>query len=280
MTALALTETPQAGRRSVAAPAVAGIVALFIVACAIVPSLIAPFDPLAVHPSASFSAPTFMHPFGTDESGRDVFSRAVYGARESLRIGVLATALGLAVGGVLGLLSGLLGRTVSIISGRVIELLFAFPALLLALLIIVVTGPGASSVVIAVGLSTAPGYARIIQGRARSVAVSGYVESARVLGHTPGTILRRTIIPNTAAPLIVLGTLGVGQAVVWAASLSYLGLGAQPPSPEWGAMLNAGRTYLQTAPWMTIMPGVLIVATTISLTVLGRHLAQRTGEGE
>lgn len=278
MTALALTQTPESGRRGAIAPVIAGLVALFIVICAIVPAVIAPFSPLAVHPNAAFSPPSLTHPFGTDESGRDILSRAIYGARDSLRIGVLATALGLSIGSVLGMLSGLLGRVVAVISGRLIELLFAFPALLLALLIIVVTGPGPTSVVVAVGLSTAPGYARIIQGRALSVAVSGHVESARVLGHSPGRIMRQTIIPNTAAPLVVLATLGVGQAVVWAASLSYLGLGAQPPSPEWGAMLNAGRTYLQTAPWMTIMPGILIVATTISLTVLGRHLARRTGE--
>lgn len=256
---------------------IAALVAAYLVAAAVAPGLIAPHDPLSVDPASAFQAPSAAHWFGTDESGRDIYSRAVHGARASLLIGVFSTALGLLLGGILGLVGGLAGRIAHVLTGRLIEVLFAFPGLLLALLVIVIAGPGPVSVTIAVGLSTAPGYARIIQGRVMLVRSSGYVESARVLGHSGDRILLRTIIPNTAGPLVVLATLGIGQAVVWAASLSYLGLGTQPPSPEWGAMLNAGRTYMQTAAWMTIMPGLMILATTIAFTVLGRRLARATG---
>lgn len=254
----------------------AGAIAAVLVLCAVAPGLIAPADPLAVNPHDSFAAPSIAHLFGTDESGRDVLSRVIFGARDSLTIGAAATGIGLIGGTVLGIIGGLLGRWAHAVVGRVIEVFFAFPGLLLALLVIVVAGPGPMSVIIAVGLSTAPGYARIIQSRILQVRVSPYVEAARVLGRTPLRILTRTIAPNTAAPLVVLATLGIGQAIVWAASLSYLGLGAQPPSPEWGAMLNNGRTYLQTAPWMTIMPGLVILAATMSFTVLGRALSRRT----
>lgn len=256
---------------------VAALLAGSIVACAVFPGFLAPYDPLSVHPVQAFSAPSWEHPFGTDESGRDVLSRAIHGARTSLLIGAAATALGLTLGALLGFTSGLMGRIAAAVGSRVIELFFAFPGLLLALIVIVVAGPGPLSVILAVGISTAPGYARILLGQAERVRHSGYVSAAIVLGHHPLRIFARTIAPNTLAPLTVLATLGIGQAIVWAASLSYLGLGTQPPSPEWGAMLNAGRTYIETAPWLTIMPGLMILATTMSFTVLGRALARRTG---
>lgn len=256
---------------------IAAVIAGTIIACAVFPGALAPYDPLSVHPTQAFSSPNWEHPFGTDESGRDVLSRAIYGARTSLLIGAAAMSLGLALGTLLGFTSGLMGRIASAVGGRVIELFFAFPGLLLALIVITVVGPGPISVIVAVGLSTAPGYARILLGQAQRVRRSGYVSAAVVLGHRPLRIFTRTIAPNTLAPLTVIATLGIGQAVVWAASLSYLGLGTQPPSPEWGAMLNAGRIYVQTAPWLTIMPGLMILATTMSFTVIGRTLARRTG---
>jgi ABC-type glutathione transport system ATPase component/ABC-type dipeptide/oligopeptide/nickel transport system permease subunit len=249
--------------------------AVFLAVAAFAPSLLAPGDPLAIDPRAAFTPPSPGHWLGTDESGRDVYTRLVHGAASSLLIGVAATAIGLALGLVLGLVAGLAGRAADAVVGRVLEVLFAFPSLLLALLVIVVAGPGPLPATIAVGLSTAPGYARIIRGQVLRIRGSGFVETARLLGHSPLRVVVRSVLPNLASELLMLATLGVGQAVVWASTLSFLGLGAQPPAPEWGAMLNAGRTYIQTAWWLTVMPGLAIVGTIITATVLGRRLAAR-----
>ncbi|SMH43099.1 peptide/nickel transport system permease protein [Rathayibacter oskolensis] len=239
---------------------------------ALAPGLLAPADPLAVAPREAFEPPSPAHLLGTDESGRDLLSRLIAGAGASLLIGVSATAIGLVLGAVLGVVAAFGGRLVDGVIGRVLEVLFAFPALLLALLVIVVTGPGVVPATIAVGLSTAPGYARILRTQLLGIRDSGYVEAARVLGHPPARILVQHVLPNTFGPLAVLATLGVGQAIVWASALSYLGLGAEPPAPEWGAMLSAGRTYLASAWWLTVFPGLVIVLTTIATTVLGGRL--------
>lgn len=250
--------------------------AAFLAIAAFAPGLIAPGDPIAIDPRAAFTPPSPGHWLGTDESGRDVYTRLVHGAASSLLIGVAATAIGLTLGTLLGLVAGLAGRAADAVVGRVLEVLFAFPSLLLALLVIVVAGPGPLPATIAVGLSTAPGYARIVRGQVLRIRSSGFVETARLLGHSPGRIVARSVLPNLASELLMLATLGVGQAVVWASTLSFLGLGAQPPAPEWGAMLNAGRIYIQTAWWLTVMPGLMIVGTIITATVLGRRLAARS----
>ncbi|MET4158058.1 ABC transporter permease [Agromyces sp. PvR057] len=268
--------------RTLPRPPRAGTVAAFafvafLVVATIAPGLLQTADPTAIAPRDAFEPPSTAHWFGTDESGRDVYSRVVEGTGTSLLIGVSATAIGLALGLLLGALAGLGGRVLDFVVGRVNEVLFAFPGILLALLVIVLWGPGPVTATIAVGLSTAPGYARIIRGELVTVRSSGFVEAARVLGHGRWRILARHILPNALAPIVVLATLGIGQAVVWASALSYLGLGAQPPAPEWGAMLAAGRTYITTAWWLTVFPGLMIVLTTITTTVLGRALAARDG---
>lgn len=244
----------------------------FLVIACVAPALVAPQDPTAVAPLDAFSPPSPAHLFGTDESGRDVYTRVVHGAGSSLLIGVAATAIGLSTALVLALAAVFGGRLGDAVVGRTVEVLFAFPALLSALLVILVLGPGPVAATIAVGLSTAPGYARIIRTSLLTVRASGYVEAARLLGHGPFRILTRTVLPNALAPLLALATLGVGQAVVWASSLSFLGLGAQPPAPEWGAMLASARVYLTTAWWLTVFPGLMIVATTLSATAIGRAL--------
>lgn len=263
-------------RRGTARVSAAEVLALVFVAlllfAAVAPGLLAPADPLAVAPRDAFAPPSAAHLLGTDESGRDVLSRLISGAGASLLIGVSATAIGLVLGALLGVIAAFGGRVVDAVIGRVLEVLFAFPALLLALLVIVVTGPGVVPATIAVGLSTAPGYARILRTQLLGIRDSGYVEAARVLGHPPVRILLRHVLPNTFGPLAVLATLGIGQAIVWASALSYLGLGAEPPAPEWGAMLSAGRTYLANAWWLTVFPGLAIVLTTIATTVLGGRL--------
>jgi peptide/nickel transport system permease protein len=263
---------------AVAGTAGAALVVVLLLAAALAPGLLAPGDPLAIAPAEAFGAPGAGHLLGTDESGRDVLTRVVHGAGPSLVIGVSATAIGLGLGAVLGLAAALLGRVADFAVNRVIEVVFAFPGLLLALFLIVILGPGIGSATLAVGISAAPGYARIIRGRVMSVRRSPYVEAATVLGRPPLVVLARHILPNTAAPLFVLGTLGVGQAIVWASSLSYLGLGTVPPDPEWGAMLAAGRTYIGSAPWLTVVPGLMIVLTATASTVLGRALERRVRE--
>jgi peptide/nickel transport system permease protein len=249
---------------------------LFLLIATVSPGILTTIDPNAISARDAFQGPSFDHWFGTDESGRDIYSRVVAGTSTSLLIGVSATAIGLVLGLILGVLAGFGGRVLDFTVSRTIEVLFAFPGLLLALLVIVIAGPGPVTATIAVGLSTAPGYARIIRGQLVGIRSSAYVESARVLGHGPWRILTRHILPNALAPLMVLATLGIGQAVVWAAALSYLGLGAQPPAAEWGAMLSAGRTYIGTAWWLTVFPGLMIVLTTIATTVIGRSLTRRT----
>jgi peptide/nickel transport system permease protein len=253
----------------------AAALGLLIIIAGVAPVVLAPGDPLAINPAAAFQSPSLAHWFGTDESGRDIYTRVVHGAGGSLVIGVAATAIGLGLGASLGTIAGTLGRAVDFSVNRLLEVLFAFPGLLLALLVILVFGPGVATATVAVGLSTAPGYARIIRSQLISVRGSAFVEAATVLGRSRRRILARHILPNTLAPLFVLGTLGIGQAIVWASALSYLGLGAEPPAAEWGAMLSAGRTYITTGWWMSFFPGLAIVTTAVAATAIGRSIERR-----
>jgi len=264
------------GSRVTIGEIVSGGILLLLAIAAIAPWAIAPGDPLAISPSEAFSAPSLTHPFGTDESGRDVFTRVIHGAQSSLLIGVSATAIGVGLALILGTLGGLGTPAVDFSVTRLTEVLFALPGLLLALVFIAIAGPGIVTTTVAVGLSTAPGYARIIRSQIRSVRSSAFVEAAVVLGHGPSRILLRHILPNAIAPIFVLATLGVGQAIVWASSLSYLGLGAVPPAAEWGSMLSVGRTYINVAWWMTVFPGLFIVLAAASATALGRSMQART----
>ncbi len=245
----------------------------FFVLSAIAPQVLAPFDPLAINPVDAFSGPGAGHLLGTDESGRDIYSRIIHGSRDSLLIGAAATAIGLFLALVLGTIAGFGSRWMDSSVGRILEVLFSLPGLLLALVFIALAGPGVGTTVVAVGLTTAPGYARMIRAQIIALRTSPMVEAATVLGRSPARILTTHILPNALAPIAVLGTLGLGQAVVWAASLSFLGLGAPPPAPEWGAMLSAGRTYLALAWWMTFFPGLAIVLVAAASTVLSRTLS-------
>lgn len=247
--------------------------------CALAPGLLAPYAPLAVDPQQAFLPPSAAHPFGTDDSGRDVLSRVIYGARDSLTIGVVATIAGLIAGIVLGSLAG--GSRARVLgplrfaADRLIEALFSFPGLLLALLLISVRGPGVASVVVAVAISTAPGYARMVRGGVRQTLGSGSVEAARLQGDGFSRIWARIVLPETMRPVLILATLGVGHAVILAAALGFLGLGTPPPAPEWGAMLNAGRPYLTKAWWLTFFPGLAILTVGIACTVCGRALERK-----
>ncbi|WP_024355517.1 ABC transporter permease [Leucobacter chironomi] len=246
------------------------LVVALIAVCA--PQLLAPGDPLAVHPADGFQPPSAAHLFGTDESGRDLFTRVVHGAAASVGIGLAATGIGIGVGAVLGFAAGLGPRWLDGSLGRVFEVLFALPTLVMALLFISVMGSGPTASILAIGLATIPGYARMLRARVRGIAASGYAEWARLDEVGPVRVFVRHIAPNSLWPLASAATLGIGQAIVWVSALGFLGLGALPPSPEWGAMLNAGRVYLTTAWWMTVCPGLAIVLVAGALTVLGRRL--------
>ncbi|WP_349897132.1 ABC transporter permease [Parafrigoribacterium soli] len=261
--------------RSRPAEIVAVVILAVLAVAALAPAVLAPADPLAVHPTAGFLPPSLSHLFGTDESGRDIFTRVIHGTGPSLLIGLSATAIGVGLALVLGLLAGLGPRWLDFGTTRFIEVLFAFPGLLLALLVIVIYGPGAVTSTIAVGLATAPGYARIIRSQVLVVKNAPYIEAAVVLGRSRSYRVVHHLLPNVAGALFVLVTLGIGQSIVWASSLSYLGLGAVPPTAEWGAMLSAGRTYITSFWWMTFFPGVFIVLSAAATTILGRSLQQR-----
>lgn len=270
-----LGEAPQIVRHAPLRVYVALIIIGSLVVAATAPGLLQTHDPLAIDLTAPLQAPSLAHWFGTDQSGRDLYSRIVEGAGQSLTIGFGATALSIVVALVFGLVAGLLGGALDNVLSRLLDVLFALPTLFLALLFVSVFEPSVLTEVIAVGIGTAPGYARMIRGQVLSVKGAAYVEAAKALGHPYSRILWRHIIPNAMSPLTAMMTLGVGQAIIWAAGLAFLGLGVAPPAPEWGALLNAGRNYVIYAWWLEIMPGVAVVVFALSLTVLGRYFQDR-----
>lgn len=280
-----LPVTPPAARarKRVALPFGLGVALaalLFFVVAMIAPQVLATHDPYALDLAHSLQPPSLSHWFGTDESGRDLYSRVIWGTRESLLIGIGATAVSLTIALILGSLAALGSKYVAGTVNRVIEVLFAFPTLLLALLLVAVIGPSAFSQVFAVGVGTSPGYARMIRGQILSAKDSGYVEAATALGHSRRRILGHHIIPNAIRPLVAVIALSIGQSIVWASSLAFLGLGVAPPSPEWGALLDAGRLYITQAPWLTVIPGLVIVSLAIAATTLGKHIQASLEKGE
>jgi len=260
-------------------PAVGVVVASAFLAvllfAALLPGVLAPLDPLDAEISQSLQGPSAAHLFGTDQSGRDVFSRVVYGARYSLLVGFGASAIALAVGLLIGLVSGLAPRPVDAVLGRIIVVAMAFPEFLLALLVIAIVGPGETSLVVAIALAAIPAYARVSRSQTLVVASSSYVRSATALGVPRLVAIVRHVIPNTLGPLLVMATIGVGTAVVSAAGLSFLGLGPAAPTPEWGVILSEGRNLLDRAPWVAVFPGLVITATVISTSVVGRAARAR-----
>ena len=258
--------------------ALSGLFLLLVLAAAVHPALFTHSDPFAIAPRQAFRAPDLQHWLGTDPSGRDVFARLVYGTRQSLVIGVSAMTLAMGIALLLGLTAGLGGRRLDALVSAGLNVCFAFPPLVLALLMVAAFGTGLLPLIIATGVGASPGYARMVRGQVLGVRQAGYIQAARVLGHAPAGVLLRQVIPNTLRPLVVTLTMGIGQMIVWASALSFLGLGEPPPSPEWGTMLSMGRDFVATAWWLTCMPGLVIVLVALTTTVLGRHL-QRKLEG-
>lgn len=256
-----------------------GLVALFFIVAAITPGVLATHDPFTTDLYHALQAPTWANWLGTDDIGRDLYSRIIWGTRQSLLIGIGAMTIALFGAMVLGFSAALGPRWLAQPVNRLLEILLAFPTLLLALLFVALLGPSASSLLISVGIGTAPGYARLVRAQALQVKQSGYVEAARALGHPWHRLFTQHIAPNVFRPLFSLVALGIGQSVVWASGLSFLGLGVVPPSPEWGALLEAGKINVTVAWWLEVLPGIAIVLVALSFTQIGRYIQQRA-EGE
>jgi peptide/nickel transport system permease protein len=253
---------------------VAGLFVALVVLMAAWPGLFAS-GPDNLNPLAALQGPSAAHWFGTDELGRDTFTRVVWGARTSLFLGVAPVIVAGVVGALWGLIAGLAGAWLDEIMMRVADILMSFPAILMALLIVAVLGPGVVNVVIAIAISLVPGFARVIRAQTLLVKNSLYVQSATSLGLRRREVIVRHIAPNVVGPLLVLVTMNIGTSILTASSLSFLGLGAQPPTPEWGAMLSEARNYLQIDWALAVFPGLALTLTVISLSVIGRTLQAR-----
>jgi peptide/nickel transport system permease protein len=243
-----------------------------LIVIAVIAPWIAPEDPIYMDLSREFLPPSADHPLGTDDFGRDILSRIIVGSRLSLRIGIVSVGIAAVVGSVIGLLAGYFGGWLDLISQRVIDVMLAFPDLLLALAIVAVLGASLVNVMIAVGIGSIPVYARLMRGQVLALREKEYVESARASGAQAGRIIFRHILPNSLSPLIVLASLGIASAILTGAALSFIGMGAQPPSPEWGAMLSSGRDFLRHEWWIATFPGIALAITAFGFNLLGDGL--------
>lgn len=254
--------------------AVAGfIIILAMVIIAVFAPLIATQAPEAQDLAARFQSPSATHFFGTDNFGRDIFSNVVYGARISLFIGLVATIISVIIGTIIGAVAGFFGGAVDNLMMRLVDIILSIPSLILAIAISAVLGTGIRNLILAVSLSSITNYARIVRASVLSVKEQEYVEAAKIGGVSNFRLIFRHILPNCTGPIIVQATLGVGTAILQAASLSFIGLGVQPPTPEWGGMLSQGRSYIRDYPHMTIFPGLAIALTIFSLNLFGDGLS-------
>lgn len=256
----------------------ATIVLVVLAFAAAFPGLLATHDPLQTDVRAALLPPSAEHLFGTDQSGRDVYSRVVHGAARSIGIGLLATAIALAAGLLIGALAGLAPRGVDASLMRVNDVLMAFPEFLVALVVVAVLGPGPVNIAIAVTLAAVPVYVRLARVQTRTLRTAEHVEAARILGVPPVPAFVRHVVPGLLGSLSVLATIGIGSSILAAAGLSFLGLGPSEPTPEWGLMLAGGRNVLGQAWWIAVFPGAAITLTVVAATVVGRVLRAR-GDG-
>ena len=241
---------------------------LLIVFTAIFANVLAPYDPLFTHPEIRLAPPSWQHPFGTDDIGRDVFSRIIYGARISLWVGLLAVGIGTVAGTIIGLICGYWEGRLDLVLQRFMDALMAIPGLILALAIVSVLRPNTTNAMLAIAVVIIPGNSRIVRGAVLSAKQNPYVEAARALGCRHLHIIVSHILPNVTAPILIIASIWLGNAIFIEASLSFLGLGTQPPTPSWGLMLSStGRAFMEQAPWLAIFPGLAI-----SLAVLGFNL--------
>lgn len=239
---------------------------------AIFADFIAPYHYATQNLRETFQSPSLKHPFGTDDFGRDIFSRIIYGARISLEVGFLAVGIAIVVGGLLGAVAGFYGGKLEQLIMRTTDVLLSIPSILLAISIVAALGPGLVNLMIAVGISSIPAYARIVQASVMSIRELEFVEAARAVGSSDVRIIFKHILPNCLAPIIVQATVGVATAIIVAAALSFIGLGIQPPVPEWGAMLSGGRSFIRNYWFMTVFPGLAIMVAVFALNLLGDGL--------
>jgi peptide/nickel transport system permease protein len=249
-----------------------GLILAALVAAAFAAPLLTPYEPLVINPVDRLQGPNARHWLGTDVLGRDLFTRILFGSRVSLQTGLISVTIAILIGVPMGLLAGFYGGITDRSMMRLVDLMLTFPGILLALVLIAILGPDLFNAMLAVGISASPTFARVVRASVLSSKEQTYVEAARAVGCTNARIMLRHILPNTVAPIIVLGTLGVAGAIIAAAALSYLGLGARPPQPEWGALLSEGRNYLRVAWWMTTFPGLAIMTAVLSINLLGDGL--------
>jgi peptide/nickel transport system permease protein len=248
-----------------------GVVVFFVVLALLAPT-IAPHDPLQTSWSEVRKAPSAAHPFGTDEIGRDVTSRVIWGARASLLAGLVSVCISLSLGVPIGLLAGYVGGWIDALISRITDAMLACPFLILAIALAAFLGPSLTNAMIAIGISATPVFIRLTRAQVLSVKVEDYVEAARAIGNSHLRIALRHILPNVVAPLIVQATLAIAAAVIAEASLSFLGLGQQPPAPSWGSMLNTAKNYIDNAPWMAVWPGLSIFLLVLSFNLVGDGL--------
>ena len=248
-----------------------GVVVFFILLAIFAP-LVAPFDPLATSWSAVRKAPSAAHWFGTDEIGRDVLSRVIWGSRASLLAGVVSVSIALALGVPIGLTAGYVGGWLDALISRMTDAMLACPFLILAIALAAFLGPSLTNAMIAIGISATPIFIRLTRAQTLQVKVEDYVEAARAVGNSQLRIALRHVLPNVVPPLIVQATLAVAAAVIAEAALSFLGLGQQPPAPSWGSMLNTAKNYIDNAPWMAVWPGLSIFLLVLSFNLLGDGL--------
>lgn len=257
----------------------AAVVVLAVIAgAAVAPGLLATHDPLLTDVRAALQPPSAAHWFGTDQSGRDVYSRVVFGTGRSVGIGLLATGLALVLGVIAGTLAAVAPRAVDAAAMRVTDVLLAFPEFLLALLVVAVLGPGPANVAVAVTLAALPVYVRLARARTRALAATEYAEAARIVGVSRPVVLVTHVLPGVVASVSVLAVIGIGTSILAAAGLSFLGLGPTEPTPEWGLMLSSGRNLLVQAPWVAVFPGLAITLTVVSVSVVGRAARARSEE--
>jgi len=247
------------------------IIVLFVL-CAVFAPLITKYDPTATNFGKALSKPSVQHWLGNDELGRDLFSRILFGARISLIIGLISVAIGLILGVPIGALTGYFGGKLDLFAQRAIDIMIAFPGILLAIIVVTVLGVGVENVMIATGIASVPVYARLVRGSVLSIKKMGYISAAKALGIGEAAIIFFHVLPNCFGPVIVQSTFQVATSILWAAGLGFLGLGAQPPLPEWGAILAKGRVYMRVAPHLTTYPGLAIFLMVLGFNLLGDGL--------
>jgi peptide/nickel transport system permease protein len=248
-----------------------GVIILFVL-IAIAAPLIAPYDPVATNWALVRKAPSSAHWFGTDEVGRDILARVIYGARASLSAGVISVCISIGLGVPIGLLAGYVGGWVDQLIGRMTDAMLACPFLILAIALAAFLGPSLGNAMIAIGVTATPIFIRLTRGQVLQVKMEDYVEAARAIGNRHLIIALRHILPNVLPPVLVQATLAIAAAIIAEASLSFLGLGQQPPAPSWGSMLNTAQRFLTQAPWMAIWPGTAIFVVVLSFNLLGDGL--------